>query len=135
MIEDDPAAAMRLATEGVAIGRDSGNRFAYGLCLATAASLTGRLGDPGEAIDLYRLAVENWRIAGNWSNQRILLRNLAEHATRIGEHELTARLLAALDASGEMLAADIGPEGARLRERGRSGSSGAGRASPRGVGA
>lgn len=29
---------------------------------------------------------------------------------------LTVRLLAALDASGEMLAADIGPEGARLRD-------------------
>jgi predicted ATPase len=114
VIEDDPAAALRLVTEGATIGRDSGNRFAYGLCLTTAASLTGRLGDPVEALDLYRSAVENWQIAGNWSNQRILLRNLAEHASRIGRHELTPRLLGGLTASGEMLphAAGTGGRGA-----------------------
>jgi DNA-binding CsgD family transcriptional regulator len=116
LIDDDPTTAMRQLREGVAIGRESGNRFAYGLCLSTLASLTGRLGQPTEALSLYRQAVENWRAAGNWTNQRILLRNLAEFAARINEHALTVRLLAALDASGEMLAADIGPEGTRLRE-------------------
>ena len=115
-IDDDPAAAMQQVREGVAIGGESGNRFAYGLCLSTLASLTGRLGQPSEALSLYRQAVENWRAVGNWTNQRILLRNLAEFAARIGEHALTVRLLVALDASGEMLAADIGPEGARLRD-------------------
>jgi DNA-binding CsgD family transcriptional regulator len=105
-----------LTAEGAAIGRESGNRFAYGLCLTTSASLTGRFGDPVEAIGLYRLAVENWQLAGNWSNQRILLRNLAEHASRIGRYELTPRLLGGLTVTGEMLAADVGAEGSRLAE-------------------
>jgi DNA-binding CsgD family transcriptional regulator len=45
-----------------------------------------------------------------------LLRNLAEFAARIGEFELTARLLAALEASGDMLEAGAGPEGERLAD-------------------
>ena len=114
VIDDDPSTALGLVEEAATIGRESGNRFAYGLCLTTLASLTGRLGDPADALPLYRLAVDNWRAAGNWTNQRILLRNLAEFAPRIGEYELTARLPAALGASGEMLGPDIGPEGARL---------------------
>ena len=116
VIDDDPATALRLVEEGAAIGRDSGNRFAYGLCLTTLASLTGRHGEPVEALRQYRLAMENWRAAGNWTNQRILLRNLAELTARIGQEELTARLLGALKASGEMLGADIGPEGQRLAD-------------------
>jgi len=115
IIEDDPRAALALAAEGAAIGQPSGNRFAYGLCLSNEATLTGRLGDSAEALRLYRDAIENWQQSGNWANQRILLRNLAELAARRGEHELTARLLGALDASGEMLAADFSAEGARLR--------------------
>ena len=115
IIDDVPAGALALAQEGAAIGQPSGNRFAYGLCLANAATLTGRLGDSTEALRLYRGAIDNWRQSGNWANQRILLRNLAELAARRGEYELTARLLGALDASGEMLAADIGAEGTRLR--------------------
>src|SRR5262249_38081096 len=110
IIEDDPAAALALAREGAAIGPQSGNRFAYGLCLSNEATLTGRLGDGAEALRLYRSAIENWQESGNWANQRILLRNLAELAARRGEHSLTARLLGALNASGEMLAADIGSE-------------------------
>jgi DNA-binding CsgD family transcriptional regulator len=114
VIDKDPEAAMKLVEEGATIGRESGNRFAYGLCLTTLASLTGRFGDPVEALGLYRVAVENWSSSGNWTNQRVLLRNLAVFATRIGEHALTARLLAALEASGEMLGAEIGPEGERV---------------------
>jgi predicted ATPase/DNA-binding CsgD family transcriptional regulator len=116
MIDENPVLAMKQVAEGVAIGSNSGDRFAYGLCLTTFASLTGRLGDPTEALSLYRSAVENWRVAGNWTNQRILLRNLAEFAARIGEFELTARLLAALEASGDMLEAGAGPEGERLAD-------------------
>jgi DNA-binding CsgD family transcriptional regulator len=114
VIDHDPVAAKELVAEGATIGRESGNRFAYGLCLSTLASLTGRLGDVEEAGRLYRSAIDNWRAAGNWTNQRIVLRNLAEFAPRVGLHHLTARLLGALDASGEMLGADVGPEGERL---------------------
>lgn len=114
VIDDDPAAAMKFVEDGVAIGRGSGNRFAYGLCLSTLASLTGRLGEAAAALTLYRTALENWAASGNWTNQRVLLRNLAEFAARNGEHALTARLLGALDASGEMLGAEIGQEGERL---------------------
>jgi DNA-binding CsgD family transcriptional regulator len=114
LIDREPTAALALVREGAAISRDSGNRFAFGLCLATLASLTGRLGDPARAIGLYREAVENWHAAGNWANQRILLRNLAEFAPRAGAPELTPQLLGALDASGEMLGADISAEGRRL---------------------
>jgi DNA-binding CsgD family transcriptional regulator len=116
VLDEDPELALAQVEEGVDIGRNSGNRFAYGLCLSTLASLTGRLGEPAQALPLYRLAVQNWRDADNWTNQRILLRNVAEFAARIGEPKLTARLLGALDASGEMLGAGSGPEGARLAD-------------------
>jgi non-specific serine/threonine protein kinase len=116
LVERDPHAALALVSEGAAISRDSGNRFAFGLCLATLASLTGRLGEPAGAIALYQEAVENWHQAGNWANQRILLRNLAEFAPRAGAPGLTPRLLGAIDASGEMLGADISEEGHRLGE-------------------
>jgi predicted ATPase/DNA-binding CsgD family transcriptional regulator len=115
VIEDDPAAALALAREGAEIGRQSGNRFAYGLCLANAASLTGRIGDRLDALRLYRSAIENWQQSGNWANQRIVLRNLAELAARRDEYGLTGRLVGALGAQGEMLGADIGAEGGRLR--------------------
>ena len=115
MIDDDPQQALRLVREGVESGRAaSRSSFGYGLCLSTLASLVGRVGDSGEAVQHYLAAIENWQSAGNWSNQRILLRNVAEFASRQGEMELTASLLGALDASGEMNAADIGPEGERL---------------------
>lgn len=114
IIDREPEHALDLVTEGVTVGRESGNRFAFGLCLSTLASLIGRIGPPTEALALYRLALGHWRQTGNWSNQLILLRNLAEFAARIGSFDLTARLLGALETSGDMLSADIGPEGARL---------------------
>lgn len=115
LIDDDPQQALRLVREGVESGRAaSRSSFSYGLCLSTLASLVGRVGNSGEAVQHYLAAIENWQSAGNWSNQRILLRNVAEFASRQGEMELTASLLGALDASGEMNAADIGPEGERL---------------------
>ena len=115
LIDDDPVRARTLLEEGVQAGRRSGNRLSYGVCLSTLASLLGRNGPPSEAADLYREAIANWHAAGNWANQRVLLRNLAEFAARVGEPEITATLLGALDGSGDMNSADLGPEGDRLR--------------------
>ena len=113
LIDSDPNAALDLLRQGVEVGRHS-NRFSYGICLSALAALQGRVGDPSEALALYRDACELWHQSGNWANQWILLRNLAELLPRVGQHEFGAVLYGAVMNGPEMNPPDLSPEGQRL---------------------
>jgi predicted ATPase/DNA-binding SARP family transcriptional activator len=99
LADTDPEQAMAALDAALVVARASGGRFIEGVASVTAASLRARHGDPGEALDLYAAAVEQWHRAGNWIQQWTTLRNVIDLFVRLSDDEAAAVLSAALHAS------------------------------------
>ena len=113
LADAEPEQAMAALDAALVVARTSGSRFIEGVASVTAASLRARHGDPGEALDLFAAAVEQWHRAGNWTQQWTTLRNVIDLFVRLSADEAAAVLSAALRTSPSA-APLFGTDAARL---------------------
>ena len=99
LADAEPDQAMAALDDALVVARTSGSRFIEGVASVSAASLRAKHGDPGEALDLFAAAVEQFHRAGNWTQQWTTLRNVIELFARLSADEPAAVLSAALHAS------------------------------------
>ena len=99
LADTEPERAMAALDIALEAARNSGSRFIEGVASVTAASLRARNGDLGEALDLFAAAVQQWRRAGNWTQQWTTLRNVIDLFARLAADETAAVLSAALRSS------------------------------------
>lgn len=96
----DAERALAILEEAAVIAQSVDAQFIVGIALLSATSLRGRLDGPEEALPGYLDLIARWRRAGNWAQQWVLLRNLAELLSRLGSRIAAATLLGAIEASG-----------------------------------
>lgn len=110
-LEAAPDEATTLLEEAIAEARHVDRRFIEGVALVSLASLTGRRGDPEQAIGLFRRTIAHWRSLGAYTQQLTTLRNLVDLLVRVGADEPAAVLHGAVRAAATP---SFGAEAARL---------------------
>lgn len=93
----DPDAAMRYLGEACTIARTVDNHLLTGVATAAASSVLARHGEPREALERFREALEHWRERSNRMLQATTLRNVAVLLARIGADEAAAILIGVAD--------------------------------------
>jgi predicted ATPase len=88
----DPERAREAMHRGVAIARDSGNRFNESHLTANLAQLEVEHGDPLSALDHIGLAIRQIHESGNMVTIRSPLTNLAILLDRVGRHQPAATI-------------------------------------------
>ncbi|WP_308204908.1 NB-ARC domain-containing protein [Mycobacterium barrassiae] len=86
----DPDRALAATRRGLAIARDSGNRFNESHLTANLAQLDAERGDPLSALDHIGLAIRHMHDSGNIVTVRSPLANLAIFLDGIGQYEAAA---------------------------------------------
>jgi hypothetical protein len=77
-------------------GRALGERYLTGVALVSVASVRSRHGDPRQALEIFRDAVQHWHRAGNWTQQGTTVRNVVGLLVRLGADEPAALLYGAV---------------------------------------
>jgi tetratricopeptide (TPR) repeat protein len=113
LADAEPEQAMAALSAALVMARTSGSRFIESVALVSAASLRARHGDPGEALDLFAAAVQQWQRTGNWTQQWTTLRNVIDLFVRLAADEPAAVLYAAMRSSPSA-APLFGSDAARL---------------------
>jgi hypothetical protein len=62
----------------------------------SVASVRSRRGDPRQALEIFRDAVQHWHRAGNWTQQWTTVRNVVDLLVRLGADEPAALLYGAV---------------------------------------
>jgi predicted ATPase len=88
----DPAGALDAARRGLAIARDSGNRYTETMLSGRVSSLEAEHGDPLVALDHVTVAVRNYHDAGNTAGVCSALAILAALLDRRGRYEPAATI-------------------------------------------
>jgi tetratricopeptide (TPR) repeat protein len=88
----DPAHALEALRRGLAIARDSGNRFTESRLVNQLARIEAQHGDPLTALDYVTETIRHYRDAGNASLMRIALIILAAFFDRLGRYEPAATI-------------------------------------------
>lgn len=97
LADDDPDRASTALTEARSVAADVGNPFVSGIALTASLALSGRRGEPAEALALFRHAVEHWQRTGNRTLIVTTLRNLVILLARTGRDVPAVELAAALE--------------------------------------
>jgi tetratricopeptide (TPR) repeat protein len=85
--DDDPASAREVLRSGLAIARESGNRYNESHMANVLGRLETQQGDPLAAIEYLSFAVHNYHDSGNFEVIRVPLASLAALLHRLGRHE------------------------------------------------
>jgi hypothetical protein len=93
----DPERAAEALDAARDIADRVGNSFVSGIARTASVALRGRHGSPDEALNLFREAIEHWRVAGNRTLMVTALRNLVILFARTGRDDSAAALAATLD--------------------------------------
>jgi predicted ATPase/class 3 adenylate cyclase len=88
----DPRGALDVLRRGLAIARDSGNRFNETQLAVALTRLEATCGDPLAALDYISLAIRRYHDAGNTANMRVAQAELARLFYRLGRHEPAATI-------------------------------------------
>ncbi|MFB9726847.1 AfsR/SARP family transcriptional regulator [Haloechinothrix salitolerans] len=97
LADDDPDRASAALAEARSVAADVGNPFVSGVALTASLALSGRRGEPAEALALFRQAVEHWQRTGNRTLIVTTLRNLVILLARTGRDVHAVELAAALE--------------------------------------
>lgn len=107
LLGTDPDGALVHLDRAIALAASVGAHFSQGVALVSATSLRARHGDPPTAAAALLDVVEHWQRAGNWRQQWVTLRHVAEFLARVGDDVAAATLLGAIDAGdGNLFGAD-----------------------------
>lgn len=68
--------AVTLLEDALRRARALGERYLTGVALVSVASVRSRHGDPRQALEIFRDAVQHWHRAGNWTQQGTTVRNV-----------------------------------------------------------
>ena len=98
LLETDPTEAAVLLEQAIEAAGRVDRPFIEGVALVSLASLRGRAGETGQALELFRETVAHWRRLGDYTHQLTTLRNLVELLTRIEADEAAAVLHGAVTA-------------------------------------
>jgi predicted ATPase len=115
--ESDPLGALSACREGLAVARDSGNRFTESVLAMVLSRLEAEYGDPVTALDYLALAIRNCHDSGSFAILRNPLATLAAFLDRHGRHEQAAILTGcALSALTALSVSGLASAVAHLRE-------------------
>lgn len=98
LLDAAPDQAAEFLEEAIENSRDVASRLTEGVALVSLASLLGRRGETGRALELFRDAIAHWRTLGDHTHQLTTLRNLVELLARAEPDEATAVLHGAVTA-------------------------------------
>jgi len=93
-------------TRAIDLARSSGASFLVGIAAVGLLTVRTNVGRMSEALHGYRDVIDYWDRSGNWTQQWVTLRNLAELLRQLGDDEPAALL----DAAAEQ-APDAPPSG------------------------
>ena len=111
LLDRDPDEASVLLEQAIAAARQVDRRFIEGVALVSLASITGRHGDAGRALELFRTTIAHWRPLGAHTQQLTTLRNLIDLLVRVRVEEAAAVLHGAVTSAATPT---FGAEAARL---------------------
>jgi tetratricopeptide (TPR) repeat protein len=111
LLDSEPDEAARLLEQAIEAARRVERRLIEGVALVSLASLTGRHGDSGRALALFRETVAHWCRLGDYTHQLTTLRNLVDQFARARAEEAAATLHGAVTVGSTP---SFGPEAERL---------------------
>ena len=88
--------AVTLLEDTLRRARALGERYLTGVALVSVASVRSHHGDPRQALEIFRDAVQHWHRAGNWTQQGTTVRNVVGLLVRLGADEPAALLYGAV---------------------------------------
>lgn len=115
LLETHPERAVTLLEDALRRARALGERYLTGVTLVSVASVRSRHGDPRQALEIFRDAVQHWHRAGNWTQQWTTIRNVVDLLVRLGADEPAALLYGAVS-SRSTAAPVFGADADRLEQ-------------------
>lgn len=96
LVDAAPSEAVPRLEQAVEHARTAGNPFVEGVALVSLASVVGRAGDTGRALELFQEVIAHWRRRGDHAHQLTTLRNLVDLLARTRPGEPAAVLYGAV---------------------------------------
>jgi tetratricopeptide (TPR) repeat protein len=97
LAERSPERALPLLERALRRAREIRSAMTQGIALVSTTTLRARHGDPSDALTPFEEAIRHWQRWGDWTHQRVTLRNLVLLLERLGNDDAAATLLAALE--------------------------------------
>ena len=113
LAERDPAAATRHLTDALAAAEAVDERFLAGVARHTLTTTAARLDEAGHAVTSFADLLDQWNVAGAWTQLWLTMRALIDALSRDGRHREAAVLLGA-HATSRSAPAVFGADARRL---------------------